>query len=133
MIAVRFKSFARTVIFDGECGFCRRSIRIGASLDWLGLIEWRARSELDVAKNFPRISSEESLNRMVSILPDGQTRDGFFAARDIMLRLPLTFPPALLLYIPGVSLLGVPAYKWIAKNRHLFGGASCTLPQKHGG
>ena len=125
--------FSRTVIFDGDCGFCQRSVRLGRSLDWLCKIDWRARLEPGLRNKFPQVSSEETQNRMVSIRPDGKTYGGFFAVRDIAIRLPLTFLPAILLYIPGVSLLGVPAYRWIAKNRHRFGGRpedSCSWKPK---
>lgn len=118
------KPFWRTVIFDGDCGFCRRWIQIGTKLDWFSRMRWRARLDPGVKEEFPQLSGEETQNRMVSIRPDGKPYGGFYAVRDIMLHLPLTFFPSLLLYIPGVSLLGVPAYKWIAKNRHRFGGKS---------
>lgn len=62
---------------------------------------------------------------MLSIRPDGKVYGGFFSVRDVMRFLPLTALPALLLYIPGVSLIGEPAYRWIAKNRHRFGSQSC--------
>lgn len=120
----------RTVIFDGECGFCRRWIRIGRRLDWFGRFDWRARMDPGVQEIFPQLSSEETQNRMVSIRPDGKTYGGFFAVRDIAAHLPLTFLPALLLYVPGVSLIGDPVYKWIARNRHRFGGRqddSCSI------
>ena len=122
---------SRTVIFDGDCGFCQRSIRLGKRLDWLGKMEWISRLSPGVKERFPQLKDEETQNRMVSIRPDGEAYGGFYAVRDIALHLPLTFLPALLLYIPGVSLLGVPAYKWIAKNRHRFGGSSgesCERP-----
>lgn len=118
------KAYARTVIFDGDCGFCRRWIRIGRKLDWLGRMDWRARLDPGVQAAFPQLCAEETQNRMVSIRPDGNPYGGFYAVRDILLHFPLTFLPALLLYIPGVSWIGVPAYKWIAKNRHRFGGKS---------
>lgn len=114
--------YSRTVIFDGECGFCQRSIRIGRTLDWLGRIDWRARLDPDVQAEFPQLSGEETQNRMVSIRPDGRCYGGFYAVRDILRHFPLTCLPALLLYLPGVSLLGVPLYRWIAKNRRRFGG-----------
>jgi len=124
-------SYSRTVIFDGDCGFCQRSIRLGKRLDWLGKIEWVARLSPGVKDRFPRLNDEETQNRMVSLGPDGKALGGFYAVRDIARHLPLTFLPALLLYIPGVPLIGVPVYKWIAKNRHRFAGASgetCERP-----
>lgn len=121
--------WARTVVFDGECGFCQRSIRLGKMFDWLHRIDWRARLEPGLKEEYPRLSDEDTQNRMISIRADGKTYGGFYAVRDIMLQFPLTFLPALLLYIPGMSLIGVPVYKWIAKNRHRFGSHSCEIKQ----
>ena len=114
-------SYSRTVIFDGDCGFCQRSVTWGKRLDWLRRMEWRARLEPGLQETFPQLSGEETQRRMVSIRKDGKTYGGFFAVRDVMVRLPLTFVPALILYVPGMSLLGVPVYAWIANNRHRFG------------
>ena len=80
--------------------------------------------EPGLQKFFPQISSEETQNRMVSVRPDGKTYGGFYAVRDVMIRFPLTFIPSLFLYLPGVSWVGVPVYRWIAKNRHRFGGTA---------
>jgi predicted DCC family thiol-disulfide oxidoreductase YuxK len=127
------KKYSRTVIFDGDCGFCQRSIRVGRNLDWLKKIEWRTRLEPGLESSFPQVSLEESLHRMFSVRPDGKTYGGFYAVRDVVRYFPLTFLPAMLLYIPGASWIGVPVYDWIAKNRHRFGGkssGSCTAPEK---
>jgi len=116
------KTYARTVVFDGECGFCRRWVRRGKRLDWFRHIDWRPRLDPGLKAIYPKLDSQETLNRMISIGPGGKTYGGFFAVRDIMRHLPLTFLPSLFLYIPGVSLAGVPVYRWIAKNRHHFAG-----------
>ena len=95
-------------------------------MDWFRCIEWRPRLDSALKNIYPKLDSQETLNRMLSIRPDGKIYGGFFAVRDIMRHLPLTFLPSLFLYIPGVSLAGDPIYKWIAKNRHTFGG-SCKI------
>ena len=127
------RRYVRTVIFDGECGFCLRAIRIGRRLDWWRRMEWRARLEPGVNERFPQLSQEETQRRMVSIRTDGRAYGGFYAVRDILLQLPLTMLPALLLYLPGMSVVGVPLYRWIATNRYRFGGAreeACSVKAK---
>ena len=123
---------ARMVVYDGECGFCKRTIRIMKSLDWFGRLEWRPRSEPGLTERFPILKSQDTQSQMVSLHPDGKAYGGFFAVRDIWSQLPLTFIPALLFYIPGASFFGVPVYRWIARNRHRFGvrAPSCELPSK---
>lgn len=120
----------RTVIFDDDCGFCTRSVKLFRGLDWLGRYEWLARSDRALPARFPQVSGERTTGEMVSVAPDGRARGGFYAVRDILAGLPLTFLPALFLYVPGVSLAGVPVYRWIARNRHRFGGAAACAAKK---
>jgi predicted DCC family thiol-disulfide oxidoreductase YuxK len=121
-------SAARTVIFDDDCGFCTRSVNFFRSLDWLRRYEWLARSDRALPARYPRMAADRTAGEMVSVRPDGGTLGGFYAVRDILLGLPLTFLPALFMYVPGVPLAGVPVYRWIAKNRHRFGGtATCAV------
>ena len=124
------KAYARTVVFDGECGFCRRWVGLGKDLDWFKRLDWKPRLDPALKNIYRRLDSRETLNRRLSIRPDGKTYGGFFAVRDIMRHLPLTFLPSLFLYIPGVSLAGVPVYRWIAENRHHLAGKpgeSCKI------
>ena len=118
-------SFARTVVFDGDCGFCQRSIHLGKKLDWFHRVDWRARLEPGLQEKFPQIKGEDTQNRMISITPQGKAFGGFYAVRDIGLQFPLTFLPSLLCYIPGAAFFGNPAYRWISKNRHRF--SSCSV------
>lgn len=107
----------RIVVFDGDCGFCRDAVRLGRALDWLGRIEWRARTDPRLRGECPRITSEETRREMISIAPDGGTLGGFYAVRDVAILLPLTVLPGLLLFLPGAAALGVRAYAWIAGRR----------------
>lgn len=118
------------MVFDGECGFCVRSIRLGRSLDWLGRIEWVPRADSALRARYPLLNEADSANRMLSIRPDGTVLGGFRAVRDIGLQCPLTFLPCLILYLPGADRLGDPLYRWIARNRHRLGSASCSLKEQ---
>lgn len=120
-------AFTRTVVYDGDCGFCLRWIRLGKKLDWFHRMDWRPRLEPGLKDRFPGIDDAETKNRMVSIRQDGKKYGGFYSVRDIALQFPLTFLPALLLYIPGAGLVGEPVYRWVAKNRHRFGSTTCKI------
>ena len=48
----------------------------------------------------------------------GRLHEGFYSFRMLTLRLPALVPLAPLLWFPGISLLGVPLYRWIARNRY---------------
>lgn len=59
-----------------------------------------------------------------------RTYTGFEGFRRIAWVLPLVWPILPLLYLPGVSMVGNRAYRWIARNRHRLGCDSdrCELP-----
>ena len=71
--------------------------------------------------------SWEDLDRSAYLeTPNGDLHEGFFAIRELLLRLPLTAPIGALMLLPGVSMAGVPAYRWVARNRYRISG--CNTP-----
>jgi hypothetical protein len=66
------------------------------------------------------------------LTPDGRrVYHGFAALRWLAWRLPLLWPLAPLLYLPGIPSLGQRLYLWIARNRFRLvpcHGGVCTLP-----
>ncbi len=116
------------VIWDCECGLCRRFMVACRRLDWLGRLEWRCRQEEELYRRFPALSREMTQRSMVVILPEREHAPllGIAAVRRVLLNLPLTALPALLLWLPGISHLGEWAYYWVAQNRYKLGG-SCRL------
>ncbi len=123
------------VLFDGDCAFCQRSVRILKSLDWFKrLTTQNARDQ----ERWPAAAEPLSLPRMLEemhlITPDRRkTYAGFSAFRWMVWRLPLTVPMAPLLYLPGVLWLGNRVYRWIAKNRYSLvpcHDGVCQIPAK---
>ena len=123
------------VLFDGDCAFCRKSISILRNLDWFHRLEYVSFREQDhPLLQLPSIASAPLKEQMHVLTPDG--RDlfcGFAAFRWLAWRLPLLWPIAPLLYIPGVPSLGQRIYLWIARNRFRLvpcHGGVCTI-QRH--
>lgn len=108
-----------TVLFDGDCPFCRRSVRILRSLDWLGRLAFQSARETDrLPPCAVPLDPNKLLEEMHLLTPDGErVYVGFSAFRWIAWRLPLTWPVAPLLYIPGVLPIGNRVYRLIARNR----------------
>ncbi len=52
----------------------------------------------------------------------GRLHEGFDGFKTLTLRLLPLVPLAPLFWFPGVKLLGVPIYRWIAKNRYRISG-----------
>ena len=50
----------------------------------------------------------------------GDNHAGFFASRRLLTSMPVLLPLGVLMWLPGVHLIGVPVYRLIADNRHKF-------------
>ena len=123
------------VLFDGDCAFCQRSVRILKSLDWFRrLAMHNAREESNWPTAAEPLSMPKMLEEMHLVTPDRRhTYAGFRAFRWMAWRLPLTWPLAPFLYLPGVPWLGDRVYRWIAKNRYSLvpcHDGVCQIPAK---
>lgn len=105
----------RTVIWDSECSFCRRSVRVGRALDWLRLHRYVGSSEPG-AFDDPRVTPEMA-DRAVQLLTPTRRAEGFDAVRRILAVCPLTFWLAPILWLPPVYRLGDRAYRRVAARR----------------
>ena len=113
-----------TFIYDADCGMCASFVSILRRLDWRDRVSWTAAQSLDAA---PPGLSWEDLDRSAYLeTTDGELHEGFFAIRELLLRLPVTAPIGVLMKLPGVRWAGVPAYRWVARNRYRISG--CETP-----
>ena len=119
--AVNARRGRATVLYDGRCGFCLASVKRLQGLDLFGYLELvDFHSVPDVARLHPELTPEKCHSRMQLIEPDGRLTEGFFAVRRLSLRLPLLWPIAPLVWVPGMGWLGQRAYDWVARRRFLF-------------
>jgi predicted DCC family thiol-disulfide oxidoreductase YuxK len=116
------------VLYDGDCVFCCKSIALLKKLDWLGKLEYvNVRDETQPILKEPLIAAAPLLEQMHVLPRDGHALyGGYRAIRFIAWRLPLTWPIAPLLYLPGMTWLGQSIYLWIARNRFKI------IPCEHG-
>ena len=123
-----------TVLFDGECRFCQRQIAILRLLDVQRRFIYTSLHESSVSIDFPELSSKQLQEQMFVIDTQGNARGGAVAVRYLSRKLPLLWPLALLLHIPGTLPLWNWLYTFVAKRRLWIAGRcddeSCQLPQK---
>jgi predicted DCC family thiol-disulfide oxidoreductase YuxK len=102
------------MIYDGTCGFCKRSMASFLAFDGLRQISIR-----DFRTNpSPVVSDEKMLKHLYTVLPDGKAFPGFEAYRYVVPRVPGLWWLVPLFYIPFFSrYFGHPIYNWIAANR----------------
>ena len=108
-----------TLIYDGECGFCRRSV------DWLqrwdrehriALVPFQHRARV-AAFNIPLPALAAAMH-LVLPPPDGRVLSGADAVPELLERLPGKGWLAWGFRIPGVRPIARRVYAWIARRRH---------------
>ena len=116
------------VVFDGDCGFCTRSI------------EWGRRRirRMPTAVPYQRADlatlglDEEACRTAVQfVAADGRVTAGERAVASLLLSAGLPWSPlGWLLALPGIRAVAGVVYRWVARNRHRLPGASdaCRLP-----
>lgn len=112
-----------TLIFDGDCGFCRRQVRWIQQHDTQGLIAHVPfqGAQLD-SYGVSRAAAEEAMHL---VAPSGTVWRGASAARELLRLLPRYRYLAWIFHIPGAMWVAERVYRWVARRRHRFG---CESP-----
>ena len=103
------------MIYDGHCGFCKRSMACG-----FGFRRAAADPHSRLSRTNPSpVVRRKSEQALYLVLPDGRALPGFEAYRYVVLRVPgLWWLVPFFLPMPVLSrLFGHPIYNWIAANR----------------
>lgn len=113
------------LIFDGECGFCRRWVERGKSLTG-DRVDYAPSQEIGPC--FPDITPAQFQNAAWLILPDGTALSGAAA----ILRALKEAPGRGWLYyayqhVPGFSGASEMAYRWVARHRSLLSRVTTAL------
>lgn len=110
------------VLYDGKCRFCRGQIAILRRLDVSGRLEFLSLHDPRVASDFPEIPMDDLMREMVVVDRSGRVHPGVRSLRLLSRRVPLLWPLALPLHLPG----SLPVWNWlyrlIARNRYRIAG-----------
>ena len=110
------------VIYDGQCGFCVRALKVCRALDVRGALRFHdANARTQVYSAFPELLDADFDNAMFAVAPDRSVTRGFFAFRRAVWESPLMWPLLPLFYFPGTGRIGPKVYAWVATNRRRFG------------
>ncbi|UCC73573.1 MAG: DUF393 domain-containing protein [Gemmatimonadota bacterium] len=113
-----------TLIYDGDCDFCRRQVGRVARWDSRGRIEAIPFQDVDLARlGVSRAAAEEAMHL---VAPTGSVWHGAEAAREVLRLLPSGRPLVWLFGLPGAMFAAERLYRWIAKRRHRFGCESAV-------
>ena len=141
---------SRTFYYDADCRLCAAAVRWLRWADWRNRITWTAAQDAAILpKGLTQNDLERSAylvcapgNNHVCATGDnhvratgdnhvcatgdnhvcatGDNHEGFFAFRRLHTSMPVLLPLGVLMWLPGVHLIGVPVYRLIADNRHRF-------------
>ncbi len=121
--------YQRTLIFDGECGFCRRAVTLLMRWDKYGrlrFVPFQDPAALAQLPAIPRASLEQAMHL---VTPAGEVYAGATAVPVILRLLKWGRPLALAFRFPGVPAVAARIYRIVARNRHRLGcgSSTCTL------
>jgi predicted DCC family thiol-disulfide oxidoreductase YuxK len=123
------------IIYDGQCGFCIRSLRIVRALDLYHSFRFYDSHAPEAFTRFPELSGANVEDTMYAVVESEPIYAGFFAFRRLIWNSPLMWMLIPLFYFPGAAIFGARVYAWVARNRSKFGCQSnvCDLPSHHRG
>lgn len=116
-----------TVLYDGDCSFCRRTVRRLQRLDRddrLALVPYQDR---EVAESFDWLSSDALAEALHVVSPAGEVWTGARAVERLVPLLRGGRVAALMFRLPLVRAIADRVYRWVARNRHRLGcGVHCA-------
>ena len=121
-----------TVLYDGHCRFCRGQIAMLRRFDVGGSLRYVSLHDPEVGRDFPELAPDDLMRQMYVVDTRGRARGGAEAVRYLTRRLPLLWPLALPLHVPGSLPLWSALYRFVAKRRYAIAGScdggTCRLP-----
>jgi predicted DCC family thiol-disulfide oxidoreductase YuxK len=121
-----------TVLYDGHCRFCRGQVALLGRLDPFGSLTFTSLHDARVARDFPELPQEQLLEQMFVVDRSGRARGGAEAVRYLSRRLPLLWPLAVPLHVPGSLPLWSGLYRFVARHRYRLAGrcdeGTCRIP-----
>ena len=106
-----------TVVYDGACGICRRSVELLRRWDRHGRLELVPFQAEGVGDRFPDIAEAEFREAVQVIAPDGRRWSGADAVEQALARTPKGRPIAWLFKLPFAPPVARRIYRWVARNR----------------
>jgi predicted DCC family thiol-disulfide oxidoreductase YuxK len=111
------------LLYDGLCPLCRRTIGMLACFDLFARLEFLDFRRLDLTgfnRSHQLNLTSERLAEEMYVVSHGTAYRGFDGYRVIALALPAFWPLVPWLFLPGISVLGTLAYRYVARNRSKF-------------
>ena len=110
--------------YDGDCGFCTKVVQGLCWIDFCSRVIWKPFQSL---KEPPVGLSWDDLDLAAYLdTRNGRNHEGFYAFRLLTIKLLPLVPLAPFFWFPGATLVGIPVYRLVARNRYRI--SRCGLP-----
>jgi predicted DCC family thiol-disulfide oxidoreductase YuxK len=119
-----------TVLYDGDCGLCQRSVSWLRMLDREERVKFLNFRESQTRERFPQLEYDNLQKEMHLVTHHSKIFKGFYVYRYLARVIPALYPALILVYLPGSSFIGVKTYQLIAKYRYRFGSKCHTCQIK---
>ncbi len=113
-----------TLIYDGQCAFCRGWIRALHRWDRRGRVRCVPLQDGSAWRGVPGLTRAALEEAAHLVSPDGRVYAGAAAARPLLGLLPGGQLLAAPLALPGAQRAAAGVYQWVARRRHRDGCAS---------
>ena len=107
-----------TLIYDGECPFCRRAAAWARRNARANAIETLPCQDEARERRFPEITRERCMTAMQLVTPEGEVFSGEEALPRLMELMKGWHWAARFLRLPGVRHVSPAAYRWFARHRY---------------
>lgn len=115
---------AHVVIYDGDCRFCQKQVARLSRLDLGGQLSFLSLHDPRTAARYPDLSHDQLMDQMYVVDSCGGRHGGAAAIRYLSRQLPLLWPLAPLLHLPGTLPLWSWLYHQVAVRRYRWGRVS---------
>lgn len=113
------------VLYDGHCNFCIGQVENLKRLDFTHRLQPVSLHEPIVSEHFPDLTHDQLMEQMWVIAPSGKRYAGAYSLRYLSRIMPMLWPIAPALHIPGLMPLWSFFYKAVAKRRYQIAGRNC--------
>lgn len=118
-----------TLIFDGDCRFCRACVRLLQRRDRDRRLRFVPFQDAAALARLPPMERRALEQSMHLVSPAGVTWTGGAALSPVLRLLPAGQVLAPLLALPGAGALAGHAYRLVARHRHRLGCGSAVCPR----
>lgn len=109
------------VLYDGRCRFCKTQVTRLWRCDFSGRLAFLSLHDPRVGELYPDLTHEQLMQQMYVVTPDGRRLGGIHAFRRLSRIMPLLWPIAPALHLPGTFPIWNWCYQQVARRRYMFG------------